>query len=116
MRYVWLICGLIAVGLGVIGLLLPIMPTVPFLLLASFCFARSSPRLEAWLMNHPRFGPPIRDWRARGAIAPRVKWVAIATMAGSFCIGIALLPPLLLALQGAILLAVSIFIATRPGR
>jgi uncharacterized membrane protein YbaN (DUF454 family) len=51
------------------GVVLPMMPTTPFLLLATFAFARSSLRLHDWLVAHPRLGPPINDWRAHGAVS-----------------------------------------------
>ena len=70
-RLGWLALGCLFVGLGMIGAVLPLMPTTIFLILATGCFARSSPRLEAWLLNHPRFGPTLRDWRERGAILRR---------------------------------------------
>lgn len=63
--------------LGVIGAFLPILPTTPFMILAAGCFARSSPRLEAWLLSHPVFGPMLRDWRERGAIPQRAKMAAV---------------------------------------
>ncbi|CAN5205846.1 YbaN family protein [soil metagenome] len=64
-----MVLGLICVGLGIIGAVLPLMPTTIFLILAAGCFARSSPRLEKWLLDHPRFGPTLRNWRAEGAIS-----------------------------------------------
>lgn len=67
-RYLWLITGLVFVGLGGIGAVVPLMPTTIFLILAVACFARSSPKLEARLLNHPRFGRPLRQWREQGAV------------------------------------------------
>ena len=64
-RLGWLAMGWICVALGIIGALLPLMPTTIFLILAAGCFARSSPRLEAWLLDHPRVGPTLRAWRRR---------------------------------------------------
>lgn len=79
-RWLWLALGCIAVGLGVIGALLPLMPTTIFLILAAGCFARASPRLEAWLLDHPRFGPTLRAWRAEGAIPRGGKVAAVIGM------------------------------------
>lgn len=64
----WLLLGFFFVALGFIGAFLPLMPTTIFLILAAACFARSSPRLESWLLNHPRHGPVLRAWRKEGAI------------------------------------------------
>ena len=68
-------------ALGTIGIFLPIMPTVPFLLLATFCFARSNPVWEQRLLDHPRYGPPLRQWRERRAISRRAKQGALVAMA-----------------------------------
>src|SRR3546814_4138967 len=59
-RTVWLLLGLVLVGISLIGIVVPLLPTTDFMLLALPCFARSSPKLEAWLLNHPRFGPGLR--------------------------------------------------------
>ncbi|PZN95926.1 MAG: DUF454 domain-containing protein [Alphaproteobacteria bacterium] len=75
-RYLFLVSGFAALALGAIGAVLPIMPTVPFVILAAFCFARSSPRLEARLVEHRIFGPHIVRWRERGAISRRGKQAA----------------------------------------
>jgi uncharacterized membrane protein YbaN (DUF454 family) len=83
-RTVWLVLGCVCVGLGFIGAFLPLMPTTVFLILAAACFARSSPRLETWLLNHPRFGPGLRAWRAEGAISRRNKALACGGMALGF--------------------------------
>lgn len=69
------------VALGFIGALLPVMPTTIFLILAVACFARSSPRLERWLLDHPRYGTPLRLWREQGAISGKGKAFAGAGMA-----------------------------------
>jgi uncharacterized protein len=79
-RPLYLAAGLSCVALGAIGAVLPIMPTVPFLLLAAFCFARSNPVWEQKLLNHPSYGPPLRQWRERRAISRQAKLAAIGAM------------------------------------
>jgi hypothetical protein len=69
--------------LGVIGLFLPVMPTVPFLVVAAWCASRSSPRLHRWLLSHPRFGHLLTDWYEAGIVPRRAKWITTAMMAGS---------------------------------
>ena len=80
MRPLWSAAGLAFVGLGALGAVLPILPTVPFLLLAVFCFARGNRAWEARLLAHPRWGPPLRDWRQRRAISRGAKVSALAAM------------------------------------
>lgn len=86
-RQAYFAAGLASVALGAIGAFLPLLPTVPFLILAAFCFARSSPALEAKLMNHPRYGPHLVAWREKGAVSRRAKWSATAAFAVSIAIG-----------------------------
>lgn len=71
------------VGIGAVGAVLPLLPTVPFLLLALFCFARGNPAWEQRLLAHPTYGPLLLDWRARRAIPRRAKWAALIAMAVS---------------------------------
>ncbi|MGV6872049.1 YbaN family protein [Pseudochelatococcus sp. B33] len=78
MRRLYLAAGLLFVALGFVGAFLPVLPTTPFLIVAVACFARSSPRLESWLLDHPRFGPLLRQWRERGAIPRRAKLMSLA--------------------------------------
>lgn len=80
-RWLLRLAGTVALGLGLLGVILPGLPTTPFVLLAAACYARASPRLYAWLLANPVFGPLICDWRAYGAVPRRAKWLAILTMA-----------------------------------
>ncbi|MWD27087.1 DUF454 family protein [Aquicoccus sp. SCR17] len=115
MRLLWLTFGLIALGLGLIGVVLPLVPTVPFLLLAAFCFARSSERLHNWLLSHRTFGPMIEDWQRSGAIRPSAKKAATVSVAAVFLVSVVLqLPAHVLAIQAVTLGCVMIFIWTRP--
>ena len=80
-RVLWLLAGVLSLVTGIVGIFLPLLPTTPFVLLAAFCFSRGSTRCEAWLLNHPRFGPMVRDWRANHAIPLRAKQLAWSMMA-----------------------------------
>ncbi len=79
----WRGLALACVALGLVGIVLPGLPTVPFLLLAAWAASHGWPRLEAWLLAHTHFGPPIRRWRERGAIPRKAKSLAILMMAVS---------------------------------
>ncbi|OYU36091.1 YbaN family protein [Novosphingobium sp. PASSN1] len=85
-RRLWTVAGFLFVGIGAIGAVLPLLPTVPFLLLALFCFARGNPVWEARLLAHPRYGPMLLDWRERRAIPRRAKWAALIAMAISVAV------------------------------
>lgn len=85
-RWLWLGAGLLFVGLGAVGAFLPILPTVPFLLLAAFCFARSNPAWEQRLLDHPTYGASLRAWRERRAISRKAKFAALAAMAVSVAV------------------------------
>ena len=86
-RKLWIAAGLVFTGIAVLGVALPILPTTPFLLLASWCFARSSPRLQAWLRQSKLFGPMLADWeRERGVRLP-VKVGALGSVALAIVLG-----------------------------
>lgn len=103
--------------LGVVGLFLPVMPTVPFLLVAAWAAARSSPRLHDWLHNHPRFGKPLCDWRDGGMVSRRAKWFATVMMSGSAVMMLVVLPRQYLWVAFAvisIMVAVGLWLWRRP--
>lgn len=79
-RTVYFALGWVMVALGFVGAFLPVVPTTIFLILAAWCFSRSSPRFEKWLLEHPVFGPTLVQWRKYGAVPKRVKWIACAGM------------------------------------
>ena len=85
----YLLAGLALLGVGIVGVVTPVLPGTVFLILSLFCFKRSSPRLENWLLNHPRFGPTLREWEENRSIKARTKIVAIATM--WLCIAVSVL-------------------------
>jgi uncharacterized membrane protein YbaN (DUF454 family) len=114
-RTLWTGLGLVALALGAAGAVLPLLPSTPFILLAAFAFGRGSPRLRRWIAAHPRFGPPIRDWEAHGAVARPLKRLAVIVMAATFAIGLAAgLPPLALAVQAVCLAGAGTYVLTRP--
>lgn len=116
-RAFWLMVGLVSVAGGVAGIILPLVPTTPFLLLAAFAFARSSPAWHTWLTTHPRLGPPIADWNNHRAISRRAKvWSMIAMVATLGLSVITDVRPMLLAVQAVVLVVVGTFILTRPDR
>ncbi|ODU67837.1 MAG: hypothetical protein ABT11_18875 [Novosphingobium sp. SCN 66-18] len=80
-RHLWTGAGLAFVAIGAVGAFLPLLPTVPFLLLAAFCFAKGNPAWEQRLLDHPKYGPALRQWRERRAISRRAKKAALLAMA-----------------------------------
>ncbi|KPA19832.1 Inner membrane protein YbaN [Shimia sp. SK013] len=115
MRIIWLFGGLLSLGLGLIGVVLPLLPTVPFLLLATFCFARSSEKLHHWLLSHKTFGPMISDWNRSGAIRPKAKRAATLSIVAVFGLSLVMgVKTTVLVIQMVVLSAVLFFIWTRP--
>lgn len=118
MRWVWTGAGWLSVTLGVIGAFVPLLPTTPFLLLAAACFARGSPRLHRWLLEHRRLGPPIRDWQEHGVIRLRAKVIALVLLWAvlAFPVASATLPTWGRAGMLAVGAGVTLFLVTRPSR
>ncbi len=76
----WRALALVSLLLGLVGVVLPGLPTVPFLLLAAWAGGRGWPALEQWLLRHPRYGPGLRQWREKGSVPRRAKWTASIMM------------------------------------
>ncbi len=111
----WRLAALLCAALGFVGVVIPGLPTVPFLLLAAWCAARGWPAMESWLLAHPRYGETIANWRRHGAVPRRAKWAATLMMLVSTAIvwllatGLALRVALPL-----ILLCVALWLWRRP--
>ena len=116
MRRVYFIAGVTSVGLGLVGIALPIMPTVPFLILAAYFFARSHPEWEAKLLAHPTAGPAIRAWRDHRAIPRFAKVMAGVMLAISAVGGWLTLPGDWRYLPAAIGSVVMLWMLSRPSR
>ena len=115
-RAVYICLGLLMTGFGIIGAILPLMPTTIFLILAAWFLCRSSVRLEAYLMNS-RFGGSLRDWRENGAISRRSKSLAFIGMTAGYAIFLFTSEPSvsLAIIVGALILACAVYVASRPG-
>ena len=114
-RFFWLLAGLAAVAIGAVGVVLPLLPTTPFLLVAAFAFARSSDRLNSWLREHRAFGPLIDNWHRDGSIGRETKRTAIIVIFVTPVITWLLDAPLwVLVCQIVVLAGAAIFILTRP--
>ena len=91
-RALYLLAGFFFTGLGAVGVVVPLLPSVPFLILAAFCFAKSNPALERWLVEHPRAGPHILAWRNSRAISRSGKKAAMIGFAISIAISLLIAP------------------------
>nr|WP_321464139.1 YbaN family protein [uncultured Cohaesibacter sp.] len=112
----YLLAGLAFVAIGIIGVFLPLLPSTGFFILAAFFFARSSPRLERWLLNHRVFGPPVVAWRDHGAIPRKAKYLAFGGMALGFAMFVTAVRPgvWLLVLVILFFAASALYVGTRP--
>lgn len=114
-RLLWFALAVVSLTLGAVGVVLPVLPTTPFLLLAAFAAARSSSRLHAWLLEHRVFGRLIRDWQANGSVSRRSKVVASATMTASAVVLFTVGPATWLAVAvTALMAAVGTWLWSRP--
>jgi uncharacterized membrane protein YbaN (DUF454 family) len=108
--------GLVCVGLGILGAFLPLLPTTVFFIVAVWCFAKSAPAWRQRILDHPRYGPPVRRFTEHGIIPRRVKVIALTAIAANFTLSVLFvaMAPLTVAILATVLLAVSAYIATRP--
>ena len=113
---VLLVFGWLCVGLGAVGAVLPLLPTTPFLLLALWAFARSSPKFQSWLWSHDLLGPFVRDWVRYHAIPVKAKILAILMMSSSLAwlMIYSTLSPYLIVFIGLCLAGVASYLLTRP--
>jgi hypothetical protein len=114
-RFLYLGLGHASVMLGVIGVLLPVIPATPFMILAAFFYSKSSPKLHQKILNMPHIGPHVRTWEEHGVISPRAKLLCVLTLILFLGSSIYFLPRV----EGKILLAligigVMIFVLSRP--
>lgn len=117
MRLAYFGLGCVFVGLGALGAFLPVLPTTPFLIVAAWAFSSSSPRLERWLLEHPRFGPRLVAWRDHRVIPFRVKLVAWASMVASLAImTVTTRSWMVIASAGGVMLIGAVYIACKPSR
>lgn len=116
LRYLLLTLSSISLILGLIGAVLPLIPTTPFLLLSAALFARSSPKFYYWLIEHKVLGPPLLAWRQKGVISPKAKILAVTTLILSLGTSIVFFVPLLPVQVGLTIFGLCLigFIITRP--
>lgn len=115
MRRFHLALGYTSLVLGIIGIVLPVLPTTPFVILAAWCFARSNPALAKRLYEHPRFGALLTTWRDQRAIPPRAKIYALLTLALSYIITVWLTrSPYVPFILATVMGSVALYIVTRP--
>jgi len=116
LRILFFIGGWVSLILGCIGIILPLLPTTPFILLAAYCFSRSSERLHQWLITHPQMGPLIRDWQQDGSISKTAKTKATVLIIGTFAVTFAVVNVGLMVKGVIFLIGISVltFIWTRP--
>lgn len=114
-RLAWLAVGIAAIVLGALGVLLPLLPTTPFVLVAAFAFANSSERLHTWLVDHNLFGELIVNWHRHGAISRPAKVASVLSMAAVLVISLLLdVPASVLVVQAVVLSVCAFFVVSRP--
>lgn len=110
----WTWLGVLCLVLAAFGVVLPLLPTTPFVLLAAGCFARSSPRLHAWLLQSQLFGPVLRSWEQNRCMPRRARRIALVMMIGvGGCSVTFFVPGVWLKLFGILLIATGCIVVLR---
>ena len=117
-RALFFVAGVTALGLGIAGIFLPVLPTTPLVLLAAACFARSYRPFHEWLLAHRQFGPMIHEWQAHGSIPYRAKITAIVMMTVTLGVSVVFFvrPPALQAALAAFGVGLAIWMYRLPSR
>ena len=85
-KFLWKILGFLSLGMAYVGVITPGLPYSPFVVFAAYCFAKSSPRMHAWIMNHKTFGPFITNWNQKRVFPLKLKFFMLASMSVSLLI------------------------------
>lgn len=114
-QLLWRALALACLALGMVGVVLPGLPTVPFLLVAAWAGGHGWPALEAWLLQHPRYGPGLRQWREKGSVPRRAKWAASIMMSlSALLMGLLGVPRWALAVACVAMATVALWLWRRP--
>jgi uncharacterized protein len=114
-RTIWIVGGSLSLIMGLIGIIVPLLPTTPLVLLAGFCYSKSSPRLYNWLMTNPYFGHYIADYKSGKGVPLRIKIFAVTVVWTSVIFTLTMIPLLLVKVfMVGIAIFVTLFIFTSP--
>ena len=112
----WMALGMLCLATGLVGVVVPLLPTTDFVLLGAYCFSRGSQRWEKWLLAHPHLGPMVHDWRATRAVPLRAKQLATASMLISSTWAALVLPARTGWIPAAFCIAAAAYLWSRPTR
>jgi uncharacterized membrane protein YbaN (DUF454 family) len=113
---VWLVVGFLCIATGIVGIVVPLLPTTDFVLLAAFCFSKGSRKWESWLLNHRQFGPMVREWRTTRCIPLRVKLWSSTMLLLSAWLSAWMLPSRTAWIPPAVCLMVAMYLWSRPSK
>lgn len=117
-KLLYLTLGLALVAIGIVGIFLPLLPTTIFFILAAGCFAKSNPKLENWILTHPKIGPSVIQWQQHKVIPLRAKFFAFTGITFGYLMFLRIShPTLLLAIAVALMMsAIALYVGSRPSK